>query len=327
MKRLNLTNLDTSDIKFKVSKFPDGQQDITILSNATYSDSSKMRTSGYELTDLKGHSVQISSRFNSFQDLELMICAANALKRLGVKERHLYIPYLLGARSDRQFVEGGNSYLVDIIAPQLNQTVKEVDGEVRSLFSSVTVLDAHSDVAMACINNLKTIDNKDLVMYAWDHLVESNGGSWKNPIVLSPDGGALKKIFKVTEKIGFNGQIITCSKYRDTDGKLSKTHVPISVNDVDKDLVIIDDICDGGRTFINIAEAANFTRSLSSSVHPSQYGKMYLIVTHGIFSAGFDELSKHFDGIFCTNSVKDITTTSIEIPNKRKLEIVQMNVF
>ena len=30
MKILNLTSLEKSDIKFKISKFPDGQQQITI---------------------------------------------------------------------------------------------------------------------------------------------------------------------------------------------------------------------------------------------------------------------------------------------------------
>jgi ribose-phosphate pyrophosphokinase len=312
MLSLNLVYQEKSQIEYKISEFPDGQQDITILS---------------DVTKLQDQSVRIESRFNSFKDLELFICAANALRRMGVKERHLYIPYLLGARSDRQFVTGGNSYLVDIIAPQLNQTVKEMDGEVRNLFSSVTVMDVHSDVAPACINNLKMIDNKDLVMYVWDYLVEKNGGRWKQPIVLSPDGGALKKIYKVTEKIGFTGNVVTCSKFRDTDGKLSMTHVPLGVHDADKDLVIIDDICDGGRTFINIVDAVNKTRGLSSVVHPSQYGKIYLIVTHGIFSAGHDSLSEKFDGIFCTNSVKDITRETMELDSKNKFELIQMNVF
>lgn len=31
MKVLNLTNLEESEIKYKISKFPDGQQNVTIL--------------------------------------------------------------------------------------------------------------------------------------------------------------------------------------------------------------------------------------------------------------------------------------------------------
>jgi ribose-phosphate pyrophosphokinase len=64
-----------------------------------------------------------------------------------------------------------------------------------------------------------------------------------------------------------------------------------------KDYIIIDDIIDGGQTFINIA------KELKSK--PLK-GKIYLIVTHGIFSKGFAELSQYFDGIYCTNSYSDI---------------------
>jgi len=85
----------------------------------------------------------------------------------------------------------------------------------------------------------------------------------------------------------------------------------MSVHDADKDVFIIDDICDGGRTFIEIAKAVDEVRKLSSSVKREHYGKNYLIVTHGIFSAGFDFLVQHFDGIYCTNSVKDVRDGTI----------------
>jgi ribose-phosphate pyrophosphokinase len=50
--------------------------------------------------------------------------------------------------------------------------------------------------------------------------------------------------------------------------------------------VIVDDICDGGRTFLEIAKTI---RSKKRNI--SIFGdKIYLVVTHGIFSAGFDEL-------------------------------------
>lgn len=321
MKTLNLTNSVKSDIDYKVSNFPDGQQDVTILTKGFYSNGLFKYDLNMPESDVNYHwtkgPVKIASRFNSFRDLELIVCVTKALRRLKVKEIHLYVPYLLGARSDRKFVDGGTSYLVDVIAPIIN----------AQGFESVTVIDVHSDVASACINNLEIIDNVDLVKFMFDHMTEKNGGSWNQPIVISPDAGSLKKIYNVTKKVGIYTNVVTCSKYRDTDGKLSKTNVPLGVHDVDKDLVIIDDICDGGRTFINIVDAINDIRGLSSVVHPSNYGKIYLIVTHGIFSAGFDELSKHFDGIFCTNSVKDITRETMELETKNKFELIQMNVF
>jgi len=60
--------------------------------------------------------------------------------------------------------------------------------------------------------------------------------------------------------------------------------------------VIIDDICDGGRTFVELAKVIKENQSDA---------KIYLIVTHGIFSAGFNDLNKFFEKIFTTNSISD----------------------
>ncbi|MFZ9611583.1 MAG: phosphoribosyltransferase, partial [Methylococcales bacterium] len=122
------------------------------------------------------------------------------------------------------------------------------------------------------------------------------------------------------------------SKHRNLEtGKIDYTNVPMSVNDADKDVFIIDDICDGGRTFIEIAKAVDEVRKLSSSVKREHYGKNYLIVTHGIFSFGFDFLVQHFDGIYCTNSVKDIQDGTIVDTFSRHKTIhslvKQQNVF
>lgn len=77
---------------------------------------------------------------------------------------------------------------------------------------------------------------------------------YHNYVLVSPDSGASKKIYKLAEQIDYKEDIITCSKERDTEGKLSRTIVPIHGKQHHKDLIIIDDICDGGRTFINIVQ-------------------------------------------------------------------------
>ena len=61
--------------------------------------------------------------------------------------------------------------------------------------------------------------------------------------------------------------------------------------------VIIDDICDGGRTFNELAKSIKLQRADA---------KIYLVVTHGIFSAGFKELTKYFEHIYTTNSHRDV---------------------
>ena len=55
--------------------------------------------------------------------------------------------------------------------------------------------------------------------------------------------------------------------------------------------IIVDDICDGGRTFIELAKVIR-----------KDYDKLILCITHGIFSNGFDELFKYFDQIYTTDS-------------------------
>ncbi len=58
-----------------------------------------------------------------------------------------------------------------------------------------------------------------------------------------------------------------------------------------RDFLIVDDLCDGGRTFVNLARR----------LRPMTDGKIHLYVTHGIFSAGFIELRETIDHIYVAN--------------------------
>lgn len=69
---------------------------------------------------------------------------------MGVKRIHLFVPYILGARSDRQFEEGGNNYVKQVIAPIINMLG----------FETVIATDPHSNVLEACINNFKKLSNE-----------------------------------------------------------------------------------------------------------------------------------------------------------------------
>jgi ribose-phosphate pyrophosphokinase len=302
MEILNLANPnDPLSLKFSVSSFPDGQQSIRILENGqSYKSMAKIQ------------SIKIKSRLNTFRDLELIICSTQALKELGIKDVSLYIPYCIGGRSDRKFSEGGFNYIKNVIAPVIN-----LQG-----YTQVEIIDPHSDVLEACINNFKKIDNVELVKCALNnYFSEVKGKSHTDYATLnlvSPDAGALKKVFHVAESIGFKGEVIIASKHRNLEtGQIDYTNVPISIYDADKDMFIIDDICDGGRTFIEIAKAIKKSQGLSSAISPDRHGKIYLIVTHGIFSAGFGELNNYFDRIYSTNS----------IANHSNSQLKQLNVF
>jgi ribose-phosphate pyrophosphokinase len=113
---------------------------------------------------------------------------------------------------------------------------------------------------------------------------------------VSPDAGAYKKIFDVAKKFDIN-KVITATKVRDLKtGQILHTEVPLQDLNEDIKYVIVDDICDGGRTFTEIAKA------IRTQVPNA---RIYLVVTHGIFSAGFEELEKYFERIYTTNSYKD----------------------
>jgi ribose-phosphate pyrophosphokinase len=277
MKTLNLVYPEKSDIKYKKISFPDGQQQVII----------------YNQLFVYGP-ITIKSRLNNFQDLELIVCATKSLRNFKVKEIHLYTPYFLGSRSDRQFEEGSCNYLKDVICPIINSLE----------FESVTVIDPHSDVLEACLNNFKKIDNSRLFTVA-HYDIDLPFNSF---VLVSPDAGASKKIYKIAEQIGYKGDIITCSKDRDNNGKLTKTIVPLTESCFNKDFIIIDDICDGGQTFINIAKVIKDT--FDKYGDGRKCGKIYLIVTHAIFSKGIDELYQYFDGIYCTNSYGQLYVTN-----------------
>ena len=59
-----------------------------------------------------------------------------------------------------------------------------------------------------------------------------------------------------------------------------------------KDVYIVDDIVEGGRTFITLAK----------ELRKQNVGKVYLIVSHGVFSQGDKEMKEYLDGVFTTDS-------------------------
>lgn len=298
---INLSEPYIHGIKFKVSKFPDGQQAITILEDEIQK---------YDSFKNVKEPVIIESRIASFRDLELVICANKALRELGVKNIELKISYLLGARSDRKFETGSINYIKEVLAPIINM----------QNFSSVTVLDAHSDVTEACLTNYKKETNAGLVLFSMRDYFPIGEVDFTKIRLISPDAGALKKVYDAAERIGYKEEIIIASKHRDVaTGKITHTDVPVNLDDLDKDFFILDDIIDGGRTFIEIAKALREKGATS---------KIFLVATHGIFSAGLKPLNEHFDGIYTTNSYVDIIDPEFSLRNDKELhKLKQLKVI
>jgi ribose-phosphate pyrophosphokinase len=269
---LDLTDSTNSEIKYEINKFPDGQQSISLPTS-------------HRIWMSKVDTVKIHSHLNSFQDLELIICAKKILDNLGTPQVVLHVPYFLGARSDRRFEEGTVHYLKEVICPIINSMK----------FDAVVVLDPHSDVLEACLDNMVKIDNHLIVKSALTAIDNKNDARDRICLV-SPDAGAYKKIFDVAKKFEID-KVITATKVRDLKtGKILHTEVPTPDMHNDIKYVIVDDICDGGRTFTEIAKAIKAVRPTA---------KIYLVVTHGIFSGGEKPLKEYFEHVYTTNSVKE----------------------
>lgn len=216
----------------------------------------------------------IVERINSYEDLMFVKSIADAYHYSVFKQPlTIFIPCLFGQRSDRRFSEN-QSFDLKIITDIINSCN----------FSRVEILEPHSDVCMSLINNSHKKDSFNFITQAVELLK-------KDLILCSPDAGAYKRTFHYGELLGL--PVVAANKYRDLDGKITLNFIGPVKN---KRVMILDDLAQGGRTFL----------LLSQALKEQGASNVYLYVSHGIFSTGFDELKKYIDHIYCTNSVKDI---------------------
>lgn len=225
--------------------------------------------------------VIVTHRVNSMDNVMEVLMAKDALKRHGVNNIDLVMPYIPYARQDRT-MDSGESFSLKVFATILN----------TANFNKVTCIDSHSDVAPALINNYNEISRIPYVKQAIDTLPD-------DLLLINPDVGAKKKNLALAVKTGKD--LISCDKKRNTrTGTLYGFEV-YADNLQGKPCLIVDDICDGGGTFIGLA----------SELKKKNAGPLYLFVTHGIFSKGLDPLLSHFDHIYTTNSINDINNSKL----------------
>lgn len=221
--------------------------------------------------------VRIAHRLNTFQDLGLLCLAVDALRRMGVRHIEAFIPYFPAARQDRVMVPG-EPLSVKVYADIINALRLE----------RVTVFDPHSEVTPALLNGCTVLSNHDFIQQVLAQMPVE-------PLLVSPDGGALKKIYQLSAALG-GREVVECSKSRDVKtGQLADFQV-YADNLRGQACLIVDDICDGGGTFIGLAAA----------LRAKNAGPLYLAVSHGIFSKGLDELGACFAQIFTTDSVRGL---------------------
>lgn len=235
----------------------------------------------------------IKERINSYEDLFYIRSIADVIKFAGPNNTRLYrlmIPCMFGQRSDRRF-STFQSFDLKLITDIINECE----------FGKVSILDPHSDVTLALINNSEKISSFEYVEKAIKHYHDWNAAYHNgsvDPILVSPDAGAYKKVFEYGEKLRL--PVVGAVKYRDKEGNVSLQFV----GDVkDKVCFIVDDLCDGGYTFIVLTKA----------LKEQGAREVYLYISHGIFSKGLWPLFEAgISRVYCTNSVKDHDRTAIK---------------
>jgi ribose-phosphate pyrophosphokinase len=263
------------DIQFTVRqwKFPGGEVGVDINNLS-------------QLDGMKVTRVCVDARIQNSDDVMALLMATDALRmEFPLAKFMLDLPYIPYARQDR-VCNAGEALSIKVFGRLINSLQ----------YDFVQVVDPHSAVSLACIDNVHVRDQFDIFKD-----IKSSFREWT---IVAPDQGATKKCEEFAKKVGAAG-VITFSKTRElSTGKITGMKCLDSIDD-NAQYLVLDDICDGGRTFIELANLFNNGTTLE------------LAVTHGIFSKGFEVVGAVYDHVYTTDSFGPIlsgpTLTVIEI--------------
>lgn len=212
-------------------------------------------------------------------DFMALLLAVDAYKReFAGLPRNLHIGYLGYARQDR-VCNAGEPFSLKVVCDLINSLG----------FESVMVTEPHSIVTPALINGCTVIP-----MSIFAREVPGNC------VVIAPDAGAEKRAYQVANIR--KEQLVVALKHRDpATGNITATE--LYADDLGgKDCLIVDDICDGGATFIQLA----------AKLKEKNCGRIKLFVAHGLFTRGLGVFSGLIDEVY---HIRDNNLISEEIPN------------
>jgi ribose-phosphate pyrophosphokinase len=233
--------IDGTPVQLKIFTFPGGEVQVRILD---------------EVNPDTVPSLTIEAHLTSADALmTLLLLTDAARRRYRPAQIHLICPYLPYARQDR-VVYAGEALSASVLCRLLN----------AQDYATVEVWDAHSDVSLALLDRV-------VHRHAAEFVVPS---ITSRDVLVAPDQGAIERVRECA--MLSKAPMVHAEKVRDpNDGRITGTAVH-SDHIGTRDFLIIDDICDGGRTFTALAE----------TLRPLTDGRIRLYVTHGIFSAGFE---------------------------------------
>src|SRR5579871_1665760 len=222
---------------------------------------------------LSASEIKIDWRFEN--EAELLWLAQVKMLLQNARSFSLHVPYLPYARQDKE-VSNDLTFALHSFAALLNGIG----------FDTVTAVDVHNPaVTKALVKNFRNIPV--------DEIHKDLAEKLNADFLIFPDAGALERYLYARRR-----RHIVFEKERDqATGKITGHRLVPELSATEdlngKRLLIVDDICDGGATFISIAKAiaAKYTCRLD------------LFVTHGLFSKGRGLLEKAGLRLHTTNSL------------------------
>ena len=234
----------------------------------------QIRLPAFELS----RNIVVRTRLTSSDKLMELMLVADALNRDYLTyDKTLDLSYMPYARQDRQCYKG-ESFALPLAVKMINMMG----------FDEVLIDDIHSDVSQ------KHYPIKNGTYVSQVALLKDYPSFLKDiDVLISPDKGASQKTKEVGEY--FNIPVVQANKRRNPENGYI-VYDDLDCGDVNingKNVLILDDICDGGMTFILLAEKLKECGVKSISLY----------VTHGIFSKGMKPLKDAgISNIYCINN-------------------------
>ena len=188
----------------------------------------------------KNSHAKFSWYYENDREFIALMYLVNHFRAHGIKELYLYMPYIPNARQDR------------VKNPEDVFTLKHFAYFLNSLnFDRVEVLDPHSTVSEALINNIYIYSPKPYIDAALFNMKQKEGIDTDHIFIFYPDSGAAKRYADIVNRYYAYG-----SKRRDWEtGKITGLDIIDNGYDLDgRDILIVDDICSKGGTFYHSAK-------------------------------------------------------------------------
>lgn len=217
--------------------------------------------------------IRIHALLRSADDVMALLLLTNALRQQagGQTPIDLDMPYIPYARQDR-VCNPGEALSIKVFCSLIN----------AQDYRTVTVTDPHSDVALALLDRVRVRDVSVFVQQVLEDPAFKNGVT-----LLAPDAGALRRVQDLARRLGID-QVVSARKQRDPrTGRITGLELIVPLPPTHP-VLVVDDICDGGRTFLELAAAMPFIPE----------GGRFLYITHAIFSQGPAALLAAYDKVF-----------------------------